>query len=223
MSPKAILTDIEGTTSSIAFVHEVLFPYAARALPAYVRSHGERHPELMDAVRAEADEPEADLERIIAVLLRWIEEDRKVTALKALQGHVWTDGYKTGAFKGHIYPDAVAGLRRWHDHGIALYVYSSGSIKAQQLLFGHSEAGDLTPLFSGYFDTTSGHKREVESYRSIAAAMGVPAGDIVFLSDVLEELDAAKGAGMGTIQLVRESGMHTGEHRTVSDFSEIEF
>lgn len=223
MTVRAIVTDIEGTTSSIAFVHEVLFPYAAAELPGYVRAHAgdEEVQGLLDETRREAGEPAADTERVIAILLQWIAEDRKSTPLKALQGNVWRQGYEQGAFTGHIYADAVDNLQRWHHAGIALYIYSSGSVAAQQLMFGNSDAGDLLPLFSGHFDTRVGHKREAASYRAIVEQIGLPAGDILFLSDVVEELDAAREAGMQTLQLVREADMTTGTHATVPDFDRI--
>ena len=123
------------------------------------------------------------------LLVRWIDEDRKLTPLKALQGMIWEDGYRRGAFTGHVYPDAVRNLRAWHDAGIALYVYSSGSVQAQQLLFGHSDAGDLTPLFAGYFDTRIGNKRETASYGAIAERIGLPPGRILFLYDVSPLVD----------------------------------
>ena len=225
MTIRAIVTDIEGTTSSIAFVHEVLFPYAAAELPAYVREHaGEPAVQaLLDETRREAGEPDAGLERVIAILLQWIAEDRKATPLKALQGHVWRQGYEQGAFTGHIYADAVDNLRRWHAAGLALYIYSSGSVAAQKLMFGNSDAGDLLPLFSGHFDTRIGHKREADAYRAIVADIGLPADRILFLSDVVEELDAARDAGMQTLQLVREPDMTTGSHACVGNFDEISF
>ncbi|MEM6730283.1 MAG: acireductone synthase [Myxococcota bacterium] len=221
MSVKAIVTDIEGTTSSISFVHEVLFPYAAQALPDYVRAHEGEHRDLIDAVRSEGDEPGADLERVIAILLGWIERDEKVTPLKALQGHIWSNGYARGDFTGHIYSDAVKRLRAWHDQGLRLYVYSSGSVKAQKLLFRHSDEGDLTPLFSGYFDTTTGPKRELASYEAIARAVNQVPGEILFLSDVFEELDAARAAGFQTMQLVRDEKVVVGDHATARDFDEV--
>jgi enolase-phosphatase E1 len=196
---KAILTDIEGTTSSIAFVAEVLFPYARARLADYVAAHPlETAPILAEVAATEPGDP-------VATLLRWIDEDRKATPLKTLQGMIWTDGYASGAFTGHVYPDAVAGLRRWHAAGIALYVFSSGSVPAQKLLFGHSEAGDLTPLFSGFFDTTTGPKREASSYAKIAGAIGLPPGEVLFLSDTPEEIAAARGAGINA-RLIDRSG-----------------
>jgi len=220
---KAIVTDIEGTTTSIEFVHKVLFPYAASALPDYVRAHQDNPvvAELLADVRAQVDEPDADVERLIEVLLEWIAADRKVTALKALQGFVWEYGYESGAFTGHVYPDTTPNLRKWRDMGIALYVYSSGSARAQQLLFGHSDAGDLRPLFSAYFDTAIGGKREVTSYLAICEQIGVAAADILFLSDVVEELDAAANAGMKTVQLVRDENVPVGRHPVAPNFDKI--
>lgn len=196
---KAILTDIEGTTSSIAFVAQTLFPYARAHLPAYVAAHpAETAPILAEVAAAEPGDP-------VETLLRWIDEDRKATPLKALQGMIWADGYASGAFRGHVYPDAVAALRRWHAAGLRLYVFSSGSVAAQKLLFGHSEAGDLTPLFSGYFDTTTGAKREAASYARIASAIGEAAEDVLFVSDTPEEVAAARTAGMA-VGLIDRSG-----------------
>lgn len=223
MPIKAILTDIEGTTSAVSFVFDVLFPYARRHLPGFVRAHaGEAAVATqLDAVRAESGEADADLERVIAILLEWIAADRKATPLKALQGMVWEQGYRAGQLKGHVYPDAVEALRAWHAAGYALNVYSSGSIQAQKLIFGCSEAGDLTALFDAYFDTTSGGKREAASYARIAAALARPAGEILFLSDVVEELDAAREAGMATCGLAREGGELAG-HPTVASFAAID-
>ena len=223
MPIKAILTDIEGTTSAVSFVFDVLFPFAVKHLPGFVRSHASEPAVAaqLDAVRVESGETDADVERVVAILLEWIAADRKATPLKALQGMVWEQGYRAGQLKGHVYPDAVDALKAWKAAGHDLYVYSSGSIQAQKLIFGCSEAGDLTPLFSGYFDTTSGGKREAASYARIAAAIGRPAGEILFLSDVVQELDAARAAGMATCGLAREGGELDG-HATVASFAAIE-
>ncbi len=224
MSTKAILTDIEGTTSSIRFVHEVLFPYARKALAAFVREQG--HDAAVAALLAEASAiaqvPESDTEATIAALLKWIDEDKKVPPLKALQGHIWKSGYESGAFHGHVYPDTAEYLARWKSNGIALYVYSSGSVQAQKLLFGHSEAGDLQPYFSGYFDTRVGHKREQDSYKAIADAISLPPQEVLFLSDIEEELDAAFAVGMRTTQLVRDQNTKAGMRHTIAaNFSEV--
>lgn len=223
MPIKAIVTDIEGTTSAVSFVFDVLFPYAARHLPDFVRANAERADVAAQllAVRQDSGEPGADVERVIAILLGWIAEDRKATPLKALQGMVWEQGYQAGQLKGHVYPDAVEALQRWHREGYQLFVYSSGSIQAQRLIFGCSEAGDLSGLFSGYFDTTTGPKREAQSYQRIAQAIGLEAPAILFLSDIVQELDAAQQAGMATCGLVRDGGELAG-HVNVASFAQID-
>lgn len=204
MTIRALLTDIEGTTSSISFVKDVLFPYARRALPAFLKARGKdaEVARWVDAVAAEigAAGPDAC---ITEVLQGWIDEDRKHTALKALQGMIWKAGYENGDYAAHVYADAAEQLRAWHAAGLPLYVYSSGSVGAQKLFFGHSEAGDLLPLFSGHFDTEIGGKREAQSYMRIAEALELAPGEILFLSDVVEELDAARAAGMHTVLIDR--------------------
>jgi enolase-phosphatase E1 len=199
-----ILTDIEGTTSSISFVKDVLFPYARRALPGFVRERG-GEPEVRRWLDMVATEHGAmcDDAMIVETLQGWIDEDRKHTALKALQGLVWREGYLSGELEADMYPDAVAGLRRWHAAGHRLAVYSSGSVAAQKLLFAHTDAGDLVPLFDAFFDTEAGPKREAASYARIAAELGTPPAGIVFLSDVVAELDAAREAGLRTVLLDR--------------------
>ncbi|MFW9269413.1 acireductone synthase [Pseudomonas sp. NR3] len=223
MTIKAILTDIEGTTSAVSFVFDVLFPYAAEHLPDFIRHNAGRADvaQQLDAVRRDSGEPDADIKRVIAILLGWIAEDRKATPLKALQGMVWEQGYEAGQLKGHVYPDAVDALKHWHQQGYRLFVYSSGSIQAQKLIFGCSEAGDLSSLFSGYFDTTSGPKRDVQSYQRISEAVGVASGEILFLSDIVQELDAARDAGMATCGLARDGGDLSG-HETVESFARID-
>jgi len=221
---RAILTDIEGTTSSLSFVKDVLFPYAAEKLPAFVRAHGQEPAvrEQLDAVRAEIG-GDADDEVVIGRLLRWIAEDQKVTPLKALQGMIWEAGYRQGDFTGHVYDDAAHWLKTWHEAGIRLYVYSSGSVAAQKLLFAHTGFGDLTPLFSGYFDTRIGHKREAASYARIGDEIGLEAGTILFLSDIREELDAAASVGMKTVCLARDD-MPAADvgHPVVTQFGQID-
>ncbi len=218
-----IVTDIEGTTSSLSFVKDILFPYARARMADFVQAH--QHDaevaKLLADVSAEAGRPLTDTETI-AQLLRWIDEDRKITALKALQGMIWEQGYRQGDFTGHVYADAASNLRRWRAQGIALYVYSSGSVYAQKLLFAHSDAGDLTPLFAGYFDTTIGMKRDAASYARIVQAIGRPASQILFLSDIKEELDAAARSGMHTGWLVREGGLPAGNtHFAARNFDDM--
>lgn len=229
MPVRAILTDIEGTTSSISFVKDVLFPYARRALPGFVREHGQE-PEVrrwLDTVATEQGGICSD-DTIVEVLQGWIDEDRKHTALKALQGMIWSAGYRSADFTAHMYPDAAAALREWHGADHPLYVYSSGSVPAQKLFFGHSDAGDLTPLVSGWFDTEVGGKREASSYARIASEIGVAPGDILFLSDVVEELDAAREAGLQTVLVDRREDYPqprideaTHGHRRVETFAAV--
>ena len=199
-----ILTDIEGTTSSISFVRDVLFPYARDALPDFVREHGHdprvRH--WLDVVAVENGGLCQDA-MIAETLQGWIDQDRKHTALKALQGLIWEAGYREGDFTAPLYPDVAPALRAWHAAGHGLAVYSSGSVPAQKLLFSHTDAGDLVPLFRGFFDTEIGHKRDADSYRLIADRLDRSPGDILFLSDVVAELDAAREAGMRTVLLDR--------------------
>ena len=200
-----ILTDIEGTTSSISFVKDVLFPYARAQLPAFVRTHGQR-PEVrrwLDAVAIEIAAGACQDAVIVEALQGWIDEDRKHTALKALQGMVWEAGYRDGDFTAPLYPDVAPALRAWHAAGHRLAVYSSGSVPAQKLLFAHTDAGDLTPLFTGFFDTEVGGKRDAASYRAIARQLEQAPGDLLFLSDVVAELDAAREAGLRTVLLDR--------------------
>ncbi|MES2312905.1 MAG: acireductone synthase [Pseudomonadota bacterium] len=222
---RAIVTDIEGTTSSISFVRDVLFPYARKRLPAFIETHGDR-PEVQHWLHETAKEAglvEASRQDIVELLLQWIDEDRKSTALKALQGMIWKDGYAAGDYRAHLYPEVAARLRAWRADGLRLYVYSSGSVPAQQLFFRYSEAGDLTPLFAGYFDTETGPKRETESYRRIAAAIDEQPRHILFLSDIVEELDAAQAAGFHTGWLIREPLAWPVEprHRAFRDFDAI--
>ncbi|QOW20465.1 acireductone synthase [Lysobacter ciconiae] len=203
-SNRVVLTDIEGTTSSISFVKKVLFPFARRALPAFVkvRGHEPAVRKWLDLVATELGGMCQDA-MIAEVMQGWIDEDRKHTALKALQGMIWADGYRNGDFTAHIYPDAAQALQRWHADGVPLYVFSSGSVPAQRLFFGHSDAGDLTGLFSGWFDTEVGEKRDFRSYDRIASEIDVPAARVLFLSDVVAELDAARTAGMDTVLIDR--------------------
>ena len=203
MAIRAVVTDIEGTTTSVSFVYDVLFPYAREHIPDYVRENADALADLLGDVRKEAGNPTLTLDGCIAALLRWIDEDRKVTPLKALQGMVWKQGYEGGGSKGHLYPDVAASLRRWKGEGLTLCVYSSGSVEAQKLLFGHSEAGDLTPLFSGWFDTRVGGKKDPASYARIAAEIGLAPGELLFLSDNPDELAAARQAGLSAIGLDR--------------------
>ncbi|MGY6630381.1 MAG: acireductone synthase [Wenzhouxiangella sp.] len=219
-----ILVDIEGTIADIAFVKEVLFPYARQALPDFVRAQAD-NPDVARELRAVAEEAGLaadDIDGQIAALLGWIDADRKITPLKALQGMVWRHGYEQGEFTAHLYPDAHAALAAWQVADVPLYVYSSGSIQAQLLYFAYSDFGDISHWFSGFFDTTSGPKREPASYLRIATAIGANPADILFLSDIGEELDAAKAAGLQAVQVCRPGSTPSAGHRQVRDLSELE-
>ncbi|HEX7989877.1 MAG TPA: acireductone synthase [Stenotrophomonas sp.] len=230
MTIKAILTDIEGTTSSISFVKEVLFPYARNALPGFVQAHG-NEPQVrqwLDVVATEIAASACQDEVIVETLQGWIDQDRKHTALKALQGMLWDVGYRNGDYTAHLYPEVADVLRGWQASGLPLYVYSSGSVPAQKLFFGFSDAGDLNSLFSGNFDTEVGGKREAPSYAHIAKAINIDPAEILFLSDVVEELDAAREAGLQTVLVDRLSDYpqpRTGEathgHTRVERFDQI--
>jgi len=216
----AILTDIEGTTTDIDFVHKTLFPYARERMADFIHSHP-NEPAVADAAAALGVAAD-DLDAITRGLIGWIDQDKKETSLKTLQGLIWVQGYESGDFTGHLYPDAYEGLKRWHDSGKQLHIFSSGSVKAQKLLYGYSDFGDLTSLFSGYFDTTTGAKREAIAYERISEAIGMPASQILFLSDVVAELDAAKTAGMQTCLLVRGERPDGAErHNAVENFDRI--
>jgi enolase-phosphatase E1 len=223
---KYILTDIEGTTTSVDFVYDILFPY--------FRSHiGDlkailAQEEVQKAFRQTVDlsislenKKLNSVDDIINTLYRWSEEDRKITPLKSIQGILWEKGYESGEILGHLYEDVADSLKNWHKQGIKLGVFSSGSIAAQKLIFGFSIAGDLTALFSNYFDTTIGGKRELETYPKIAETLKINPNEILFLSDVIEELEAAEKAGFQTVQLVRP-GTNANWQKTVKDFKEIE-
>lgn len=217
---EAVLLDIEGTVTPIALVRDSLFPYARARLAEYVAAH-RAEPEVAEILaQTRSLEPEADP---VATLTRWSDLDQKVTPLKSLQGLIWRDGYAAGDLVAQFYPEVPAMLRYWKQEGVPLFIYSSGSEEAQRGIFGHSQDGDLTPLFGGFYDTRLGPKREAASYTAIRANIGVPAGLILFLSDVEAELDAAAAAGFRTCQLVREADgtVPSTRHPTAPDLHEV--
>lgn len=224
-SIEAVVTDIEGTTSSISFVHDVLFPYAATHLPAYIKSHADepRVQGQLQAVVAEAGLSQPSLDEQIEQLLSWIREDKKATPLKALQGYIWEKGYRNGDYQAHVYPDVAPRLEAWKRSGLKLYVYSSGSVLAQKLFFEFSEAGNLLPLFDGHFDTSVGGKREASSYQAISKQIGMAPERLLFLSDVVQELEAAQDAGFQTCLIHRPGNAEPPAHNfpVCSSFSEI--
>lgn len=228
-SVRAIVTDIEGTTSSISFVRDVLFPHARAALPLFIKAEHSK-PEVAYWLARIAEQKSLsinDLDGIIAVLITWIDADVKDTALKALQGMLWADGYAKHSYRAPIYADAFAQLSGWHERGIPLYVYSSGSVPAQKLFFSFSEYGDTSALFSDYYDTEMGGKRVASSYAAIAKDIGFKPGELLFLSDIVEELNAAREAGWQTVLVDRLNDYPTPRvqqsngHQRVTQFSAI--
>ena len=199
----------------------MLFPFARAQLGTYLQSHGDDPAVAAELAQINGLAPGTDP---LAALLGWMDQDAKIPPLKTLQGLIWRQGYQSGALLGQIYPDVPPALKAWHAAGIKLYVYSSGSVEAQKLLLAHSDQGNLLPLFSGHFDTHTGPKREAESYRRIAAAIGEEAGECLFLSDIAAELSAAKGAGWNVCQLVREQDGTVADERYAGcvSFAEIE-
>jgi enolase-phosphatase E1 len=223
---RCVLMDIEGTIISVAFVREVLFPYAKHRLAAFLREQ-EAVPALRQWTEACQDTVAQELgrqpsyEELPGILCRWIEEDRKHPGLKAIQGMIWHEGYRAGAFTPSLYEDVVPVLNRWRRNGLRLALYSSGSEQAQRLLVEHTTDGDLTGLFSNFFDTSIGAKTESASYRRIGQILTLSSKDILFLSDIEAELDAAAEAGFTTTQIVR-TGTNAGTaHPVCSNFGDM--
>lgn len=230
---RGLLLDIEGTTTSIAFVYDTLFPYARRSLRAFLADHA-ADPEVVAAGEVIAREAGAaslaeflreagTLQPLERELLRRMDADDKSTGLKQLQGLIWRAGYLSGELRGHVYPDVPVALAAWAAQGADTRIYSSGSVEAQRLLFTHSEAGALDVYLKGYYDTHVGPKRSPESYRVIVRDMRRDPADVLFLSDTPEELDAARAAGLATA-LVRRGGGDPApaSHAAVADFSEVQ-
>jgi enolase-phosphatase E1 len=238
-APRLYLLDVEGTTSPISLVTEQLFPYARKHLKSFVLDHVDEaavRADLALLVEERAEEQDAgappvepewdvadDAEPGIAYLLWLMDRDRKSTALKSLQGKIWKAGFEAGKLVGTVFADVPEALARW-SRIAKVAIYSSGSVEAQQLLFRHSSAGDLTPYLSGYFDTRVGTKGAADSYRAIAAAMNVATSEILFVSDVVRELDAAHEAGCATRLSVREGNQAVPDshgHIPITSFAEI--
>ncbi|MES1255660.1 MAG: acireductone synthase [Acidobacteriota bacterium] len=206
---RAILLDIEGTTTPMAFVHDVLFPFARAHVSGFLRRRGDtasvrravaRLEEECAADQAAGAAPPA----LVLDYVYWLmDRDRKSTGLKALQGLVWQEGFEAGTLRGRVYPDVPPALARWSTRGFEVDIYSSGSVLAQRLLFGTTPVGDLTTFLTRYFDTQIGPKGDPDSYRRIAGEIDMEPAAILFVSDVETELDAAHGAGLHTALCVR--------------------
>jgi len=237
---QAVLLDIEGTTTPIAFVYEVLFPFARKALRSYLREHLEA-PDLREPLRQLHEEWIRDLEHgapppassnaprdrradSVAAYAEWLmDRDRKASGLKALQGRIWAEGYQEGVLRGDVFPDVPAAFDRWSAAGARLAIFSSGSVLAQQMLFRTTTFGDLTRWISAYFDTSVGPKISADSYRAIATALRCPPGQIVFISDTAAELAAARAAGCAVLMCRRPGNRDVPQEdfATIHDFSEV--
>lgn len=232
---RGVLLDIEGTTSSVRFVFDVMFPFVLRELDAWVLKHW-GSPEI-DRVAAQmakdagftqanawlAGTEGENRETLKAEVRRLMAADVKATGLKLLQGLIWEDGFASGELKAEVYPDVVPALERWTTAGKDVRIYSSGSVHAQHLFFGHTLAGDLLHFFRGHYDTQIGGKKEAASYTAIAQSFQLPPGEILFVSDIVGELDAAAAAGLQTALAVRPGNAPQGEHshRAISTFDEL--
>jgi enolase-phosphatase E1 len=219
---RAVVLDIEGTTSSLSFVKDTLFPFARQRLPGYLSAHAPELADIFTEVRATVGEPALPPSGITQVLLRWMDEDRKATPLKTLQGVIWKAGYESGELTGHVYEDAVRALQEWHRRGLAIYIYSSGSVSAQQLLFSHTRYGDLTPYLSGYFDTRTGSKLEAASYAAIARSAELSPSSMLFLSDHPGEIRAAAQAGMQALLVDRDHSEDNAPIAVLRSFEELD-
>jgi enolase-phosphatase E1 len=229
---RGIVLDVEGTTSSISFVYDVLFAFAKERVADFLAA-GRHDPAVRaaaGALAAEAGVADPDLDapaglaRVALAAVSMIDRDVKSTPLKALQGMLWRGGFESGALVSHVFDDVPAALAQWADGGLDVRIYSSGSIEAQRLFFAHTAHGDLTRHLRGHYDTTTGPKREAASYRAIAADMGLAPREILFVSDVGAELDAARQAGMATALAVRPGNRDPGgllEHEPLESFAEI--
>ena len=224
---RGILLDIEGTTTPIAFVHDVLFAYARTHVRDYVSKHFEDADVRADLqlLREEGGEFSDDVDGFVAHVNQLIDLDRKSTGLKSLQGKIWHEGYANGSLRAQVYPDVAPALARWRLAGLNTNIFSSGSVLAQQLLFAHTEAGDLTQFINNYFDTTTGKKGEAESYRRIAEILKLQPTEMLFISDVVNELAAAHGAGMKTVLSLRPGNPpqeSADRHQAITNFDELQ-
>lgn len=233
---RGVVLDIEGTTTPIAFVHDVLFSYARTHVKDFLANHANaddvrRDIELLREEHAadvrNGNQPPpltAELDSIANYVNWLIDLDRKSTGLKSLQGKIWHEGYASGTLRSQVFPDVAPAFARWRASGLTISIFSSGSALAQQLLFAHTEAGDLTPFISHYFDTSVGKKAEPESYRRIAETIGLPPNELLFISDVVSELSAAREAEMKTVLSIRPGNQpqqHADQYHTIESFDEL--
>lgn len=224
-----VIIDIEGTTSSTWFVQRILYPYSRERFADYLAQHRTR-PDvdaMVQMVRELAGEPDADDARVVWWLCHWLDGDKKMTPLKAFQGWIWDEGFAKGELTSHFFDDAIPTMRRWKQSGLDLSIFSSGSVNAQRAWFGNTPEGSILAFFSHHFDTENiGHKRIPDSYRKMTAVLGVPPNQIVFLSDLVAELDAAREAGWHTVGVRREGDEYwdagVGDHLAITSFEQLD-
>ncbi|MCL1078505.1 acireductone synthase [Parashewanella spongiae] len=225
MGIRALIVDTAGTTTDLSFIEDVLFPYSAKVLPQFLEQH--KDDVLVENcicdVKDIALEPDANLSRVSEILLQWIKEDRKATPLKTLQGLIWKQGYSDNTFTGHIYPDFIDAVQRYVKQNVRVYSFSSGSVDAQKLLFSHSDGGDLTPLFSGHFDTRTGNKTDKQAYSNILNTISLTAKQVLFVSDRMEELKAADDAGMNVLYINRTQSSEKSTYKKIDSFKHLSF
>ena len=219
-----VIVDIEGTTSGSTYVYDVLFPYATARFDGWLQAHAD-DPEvraIVAEVGREIGVADPTHAQVVQALTDWVGEDRKVTPLKTLQGLIWQEGFDSGELVSDFYPDALIALRAWHEAGLPISVYSSGSVLAQRNWYAHTPEGDLTPWIAGYYDTANaGPKRDSASYQVIAEAMGVPLGSLLFCSDVVAELDAASDAGWQVVRVRRPGEAHVREDSAYPEVADM--
>ena len=216
MRVSAVLCDIEGTTTSLSFVHDVLFPLSSDEMGKFVETNW--NTAEIQTLRSKISP--FTPENVTATLRNWIQSDFKFTELKAIQGKIWKQAYETGAIRSHVYPGVSHSFRAWKGAGKKIAIFSSGSVQAQKLLFRYSEAGDLTLFIDEYFDTTTGPKKDPASYRVIANKLGLDPAEVLFLSDTVAELDAARESRMQTTQLIRDDAAST-THPVAHSFADL--
>jgi len=215
---KVLLFDIEGTTTDINFVHHILFPYAKKNIATYVKENESQISEIIQKIKE--NNSVHSIDEVISLLERWIDEDKKVKELKDIQGLIWKEGYATGEYTAHLYDDVIPCLENWKNSGLDLFIYSSGSVQAQKLLFSHTSSGDITPLFNGYFDTKIGAKKESQSYTNISKEINCEPNLITFFTDSPQEAQAATEANLNVIHVNRDGLYNDSKFTLVKSFED---
>ncbi len=224
---KVILLDIEGTIAPISFVKEVMFPYSKNKLETFLKENKDKEEikKIIEEIK-KIEGRDLTLEEIIETLKRWIDEDKKITPLKDLQGYIWKEGFEKGELKAPIYDDAIEKIKEWKNKGYKIYIYSSGSVQAQKLFFSNTNYGNILNMFNGHFDTKIGNKKDKSSYIKIAKEIGVKPEEIIFLSDDEKEIESSIKAGMRGIKVSREGDkpfIENYPYEQIRSFKELNF